>query len=177
MAREYQGHILWDGPTKVVDAHQLEAATMDGWRVIAHYETERPQIAPVEKVFEPDQYGNPSRQLVTEYTGQQREHKFLVGLTRDEELERLRAALETIGDGAREAYQKMVETETERDIVKSDLEAQGRLMDEQSRSFKTLDKRYGEERELRRKLEEDMAKVRKFVGEKAWSEALPKEVD
>jgi len=158
----------FDGVFKVVHEDQLEQCTRDGWKLVRVLPVTVPVGSRTETVVPPTYSGGFSQahNTVTEYG---MSHRFLVQLGADEHVARLNKEISDSQTRQREDMKRLdalakqqQNTQNALDMAQGVLEARGKTLIEANESIRTL-------RDKTRRMEEDLGKVRKDLGEREFA--------
>lgn len=165
MAKPYQGTTVWDGPAQAVEADMLMFLTEQGWRVLERFEVEGEEF-----LQKKDRYGHSegSAEAPTKY----RRSMFLLGYEEDSALAQADKERQEARDIAASEAHKRTEIEKAFEDLKDQLATAENGM-EGLRVRREEDRRDAiAQRKLRMKIEDDMAKVIKAIGQNAYDAAV-----
>lgn len=169
---------MWEGPTKVVDSDNLSVWTANGWVILDQFDEEvmMPICNSMPRGFAlPDNHynhhGDDGMVQTTEHM-KLSTRKFLLG---QPVKSAVADAAKQVNDANNEKYaaeHTLKQAEKEYEACKKQLND----MENDRNTFKaTASQRYDEvqtEKRLRRKLELDMGKIRKHIGDGKWAEIV-----
>jgi hypothetical protein len=171
MAEKSFAELIGAGPCKVVERGDVEPLTLHGWQLVSSYQEETPSYGMEQEAATgpntyPGQVNNLSRyrpSTRTYFVLHKAESSALGAMA--QELDDLRAQLT-------KSYQAQAEGAKAAEVLKSDLAVAKRsaegLEEQRARAAKQRDALEAS----KRKLEEDLAKVKRCIGERAYNEAL-----
>jgi len=166
--------VKWAGPVRVAEAHELDALTGSGWKILAVYEEDHLEVAY-------DQEPNPNpREGSTDYNyastlSVNRSHRcrraqFLLGYETGSHRAEQASRIEQMAKDLKEATSGLEEALKEQKKVEEDRDRLKRVSENSSvRVNELLDEVKHEQARVRR-IEGDMAKVRQAVGDLRWRE-------
>jgi len=164
----------WNGPTKIVEAHELHTHTSSGWVLLESFETTESEtvhemvarMTPVSSGGYDDGSGTVNTNRTITVTKMQ----FLIGYER-------KSALADAAESKQKALSDKTVAEQDRDkAIKAREEAEKSLAQQiagresAAASSQTHRDQRDEECKLRRKLEDDMGKIRQAIGDRQWDE-------
>jgi len=168
----YKGVAVWDGPVMAVNADELNAYTGRGWVLLERFE-ETDAVAMPHEVPNPraEDYNYLPTMTVTE-VAVVKTSRYLIGQTERDAL----AAAKDATARAVEAKADAAEGQRIANEALAELEGKHEVLMQSAHALRTqVAQNIGiarEEKELRHKLEADLAKLRKHVGEKTFNEAV-----
>ena len=169
---------MWDGPTKVVDSNDLSMHTANGWVILDQFDEEvlMPVCNSMPRGYAlPDNhhnhYGDTGMVDTTEHV-KLSTRKFLLG-------QPVKSAVAEAAQKVSEANNEKYNAEHRAKQAEKEFEACKKQLNDMENDRDTFkarsSQRYDEvekEKSLRRKLELDMGKIRKHIGDGKWAEIV-----
>jgi hypothetical protein len=162
----------WNGPTKIVEADELAHHTAIGWVLLDSFEVEESEIVheSAPRIVPDNNNGYDDGTVSTNRTIVLKKMQFLIGHDKKSAL----AEKEAEASEARNAkYAAEHAQKTAEEALKEAETSLAQQIAGRQGSAESSKRHMGErdtERKLRRKLEDDMGKVRKAIGDRQWDE-------